>query len=184
MAKFFPALSSSHREFIAKQKLFFVATATADSSINISPKGMDSFHIIDDKTIAWLNVTGSGNETAAHIQSNPRMTIMFCAFEGGPMILRLYGNAVMTQHDEKQWDSLYQNFEPLPGARQIFTLNLNRVQTSCGMSIPFFDYVSERDQLNKWADKQGQGKIQQYWLEKNQTSIDGIRISPPGTNQA
>lgn len=184
MAKFFPELSSSHREFIAKQKLFFVATATADSSINISPKGMNSFHVIDDKTIAWLNVTGSGNETAAHVQSNSRMTIMFCAFEGSPMILRLYGNAQMTQYGDKNWDSQFQNFEPLPGARQIFTLNIERVQTSCGMSIPFFDFVSERDQLSKWADKQGQGKMQDYWLEKNQTSIDGIDITPPGSSQA
>ena len=182
MAKFFPELSESHREFIAAQKLFFVATATADSSINISPKGMDSFRIIDEHTIAWLNVTGSGNETAAHVQSDSRMTIMFCSFEGSPMILRLYGKAHMTQHGEAQWGELLAQFNPLPGARQIFTLAINRVQTSCGMSIPFFDFVSERDQLSKWADKQSDGKMKDYWLEKNQTSIDGIAIKPPGAN--
>lgn len=179
MAKQTPELSSAHSDFISSQKLFFVATATADSKINVSPKGMDSLRIIDSKTVAWLNVTGSGNETAAHLQTHPRMTIMFCAFEGNPMILRLYGHATMTQKGEPGWEDQYQLFNPIAGARQVFTLHIDTVQTSCGMAVPFFDYSSEREQLSDWAGKQGDEGIRNYWDKKNRQSIDGIAIKLP-----
>jgi Pyridoxamine 5''-phosphate oxidase. len=151
-----------------------VGTATADSKVNVSPKGMNSFKVINNNTIAWLNVTGSGNETAAHVQVQPRMTIMFAAFEGKPMILRLYGSASVVHYNSDSWDELYQLFPPLPGARQIFTLSIELVQTSCGMSVPFFDYVSEREQLSDWANNKGEDGIKAYWKEKNQSSLDGI----------
>ncbi len=179
MATQFPELNSKHCEFIRAQKLFFVATATADSRVNVSPKGMDSLVILDEQTVAWLNVTGSGNETAAHVQTHPRMTIMFCAFEGNPMILRLYGQAEMIQQGDPVWEEKYKLFKPLPGARQIFTLRIECVQTSCGMAVPFLDYVSDRELLSDWAERQGDEGIKQYWHKKNRTSIDGIPVEIP-----
>ena len=167
-------LSEKHIEFIAGQKIYFVGTATADSKINISPKGMDSLQVLDEKTIAWLNLTGSGNETAAHVQTHPRMTIMFAAFEGSPMILRTYGNAIAIHHNDPEWDALYRLFPPNPGARQIFKLSIEMVQTSCGMAVPLFDYVADREQLSDWAMKKGEEGIQDYWRQKNQLSLDGI----------
>lgn len=174
MGQQYAQLSENHVDFISKQKIYFVGTATDVSRINISPKGMDSFRVIDANTIAWLNVTGSGNETAAHVLSHPRMTIMFAAFEGTPLILRLYGNAVAVHQNDADWHDLYGLFNPTPGARQIFKLSIDLVQSSCGMSVPFFDYVEEREQLKHWAEKKGDVGIQDYWKEKNQLSLDGI----------
>lgn len=174
MGQQFAELSEKHAKFITEQKIYFVGTATADSKINISPKGMDSLKVLDEKTIVWLNVTGSGNETAAHVQTHPRMTIMFAAFEGSPMILRLYGNAIAIHHNDPEWSELYNLFSPKPGARQIFKLSIEMVQTSCGMSVPFFDYVADREQLSDWAAKKGEEGIKEYWKQKNQVSLDGI----------
>lgn len=175
MAKQFPHISDKIRTFINEQKIFFVGTATsdADSRVNISPKGMDAFRVLGKNRVAWLNVTGSGNETAAHVQANSRMTIMFAAFEGSPMILRLYGQATAVHKNDAAWDTLYTEFPDMAGARQIFDVSVDLVQTSCGMAVPFFDYVEEREQLSQWAEKQGDAGIQRYWEKKNQTSIDG-----------
>jgi len=170
----FPELSEKHIQFIEQQKLFFVGTATADSRVNISPKGMDAFRVISQNEVVWLNVTGSGNETAAHLQQNPRMTVMFAAFEGKPLILRLYGTARAVHRNDEDWPLLYEKFPPNVGARQIFVLNVDLVQTSCGMAVPFFDYVGDRELLNNWAEGQGEEGIQAYWSNKNQHSIDGI----------
>ena len=167
-------LSQSHIQFISAQKIFFVGTATETSRVSVSPKGMDSFAVLDNKRIAWLNVTGSGNETSAHVQQNPRMTIMFCAFEGQPLILRLYGSAKVVHPADHEWDNLISLFKPLPGARQIFELSLDLVQSSCGMSVPNYDYVGERELLNDWARSKGEEGIRQYWATKNQQSIDGL----------
>jgi hypothetical protein len=169
-------LNNSVKDFIAKQKIFFVATATANSRVNLSPKGMDSFKVLDNNRIIWLNVTGSGNETSAHIQENPRMTIMWTAFEGKPLILRLYGSAKIISPNDKDWQKLYANFKPLAGARQIFDVQIDLVQTSCGMGTPFFDYVEQREQLNEWAKNKGEQGIKDYWDEKNSISIDGKEI--------
>lgn len=174
MGQQFSALSEKHIDFIAQQKLFFVGTATAESKINISPKGMDSFRVIDANTVAWLNVTGSGNETAAHVQTHPRMTIMFAAFEGKPMIMRLYGNATAIHQNDQAWNEWYGLFKPLPGARQIFKLTIDMVQTSCGMAVPFFDYAGEREQLLDWAVTKGEQGVREYWQQKNQVSLDGV----------
>jgi len=174
MGKQFNELSEKHIQFIDEQKLFFVGTATADSRVNVSPKGMDSLRVLSSKRVAWLNVTGSGNETSAHIQQNPRMTIMFCAFDGPPLILRLYGAAKVIHKDDPEWDTLFPLFNPLPGARQIFDLSVDLVQTSCGMAVPYYSYVGERELLSDWAVKKGDEGLKQYWEAKNQVSIDGI----------
>lgn len=168
------ALNDKLTDFIQQQKIYFVGTATKDSRVNVSPKGMDSLRVLSPNQVAWLNVTGSGNETAAHVQQQPRMTLMFCAFEGAPLILRLYGTAKVVHRQDPQWNELYRQFHPLPGARQIFVLDIDLVQTSCGMAAPFFDYVEEREQLNEWAAKKGEDGIAEYWEQKNQTSLDGL----------
>ncbi|TVT55385.1 MAG: pyridoxamine 5'-phosphate oxidase family protein [Sedimenticola thiotaurini] len=159
--------------FIQNQKVFFVGTAAADGRVNISPKGMDSLRVIDSQRVLWLNVTGSGNETAAHVAELPRMTLMFCAFEGNPMILRLYGTARVIHTYDEEWERLYPLFNPTPGVRQIFDLSVDLVQTSCGMGVPFYDYAGERDQLMAWTVKKGDEGIRDYWQEKNQQSLDG-----------
>jgi len=182
MGQQYSELSQRHIDFIAKQKIFFVGTATAESKVNISPKGMDSLRILDNNTVAWLNVTGSGNETAAHVQTHPRMTIMFAAFEGDPMILRLYGQATAVHHKDAEWASLLALFSPVPGARQIFKLSIDMVQTSCGMAVPYFGYEGEREQLTHWAIKKGEDGIRDYWAQKNQVSLDGIPTNILGKN--
>ena len=174
MAQMYGELSERHAEFVQAQKMYFVGTATADSRINVSPKGMDSLRIINPKRVAWLNVTGSGNETSAHVQADARMTVMFCAFEGPPLILRLYGKARVVHPGDADWNALYALFKPLPGARQIFDLAIDRVQTSCGMGVPLYDYKNQRGQLEPWAEKKGEAGLHDYWALKNQTSIDGL----------
>ncbi|MCA9014307.1 MAG: pyridoxamine 5'-phosphate oxidase family protein [Planctomycetaceae bacterium] len=167
-------LSDKLIEFIGDQKLFFVGTATAESRINVSPKGMDAFRVLGPNRVIWLNVTGSGNETSAHVQEDGRMTVMFCAFTGKPMILRLFGQARVIHPYNTEWSELFAHFPAIPGARQVFDLNVDLVQTSCGMGVPYFDYVEEREQLTTWAAKQGPEGLHQYWHDKNQTSLDGL----------
>lgn len=174
MAQQFTELSAQHIEFINEQKIFFVATATADSRINLSPKGMDTLRVMNGSRVIWLNLTGSGNETAAHVQRNPRMTLMFCSFEKEPLILRLYGVAKAIHRKDPQWEELISYFPPLPGARQIFDMQIEMVQSSCGFGVPTFAYMGERTMLQTWAHKKGDEGVKRYWEEKNQTSIDGI----------
>lgn len=174
MGRQYESLSERLIEFIADQKIFFVGTATADSRVNVSPKGMDSFRVLNNKRAIWLNVTGSGNETSAHIQLDARMTIMFCAFEGPPLIIRLYGTARVVHQNDDDWRELFSHFNPLHGARQIFDLTIELVQTSCGMAVPYYAHTSDREQLSDWAKKKGHDGLMQYWEEKNQSSIDNI----------
>lgn len=174
MGKKFAELSDQHIEFINKQNIYFVATAAQTGNVNCSPKGGDSLRVLNKNTIAWLNLTGSGNESAAHLIQNPRMTIMFCAFEGAPMILRTYGIAKMLHQTDTEWPKYQNLFAPSVAARQIFILDIHLVQTSCGMSVPYFDYQSDRDDLAKWSLKQGKVGIDKYWIKKNQQSIDGF----------
>lgn len=161
------------RNFIERQRLFFVATADCEGRINISPKGLDTLRVLGANRVVWLNLTGSGNETAAHLQRNDRITIMLCAFEGDPLILRLYGHGRVYHPRNPQWRSLIGLFPLLAGARQIIDMTVDLVQTSCGMAVPRLVFKAERDELEKWARRKGEEGIRAYWREKNQLSLDG-----------
>ena len=174
MAKFYTELNESLKKFIVEQKMFFTATAPEKGRINLSPKGMDTIRLIDNKTVAYLDLTGSGNETAAHLIENGRLTMMFCSFSDKPLILRLHGNGRVIQQKSKEWQKLYPLFEPMSGIRQIIVLEISDVQTSCGYGVPVYELKEERKTILKWAEKKGEQGIQEYWKENNQTSIDGL----------
>lgn len=174
MAQRFTELTEQHIQFISSQKIFFVGTAAQTGRVSVSPKGMDSLRVLGNSRVAWLNVTGSGNETSAHVQQDPRMTVMFCAFEGDPLILRLYGSARVIHKTDPEWNTLFPLFKPLPGARQIFDLAIDLVQTSCGAGVPCFSYTGDRERLSEWAVKKGEEGIKQYWKDRNQVSLDGF----------
>ena len=177
MGKKYQEIPKNLEDFISKQKMFFVATADIDGRINISPKGLDSLRILDKNRVVWLNATGSGNETAAHMQNQSRMTIMFNSFDENPMILRLYGHAQAVHRNDKNWDELYSLFDPIVGARQIFDLSVDLVHTSCGFGVPLYEYKGDRQTLKDWSEKKGEDGIQQYWHDKNQVSLDGKPIN-------
>jgi hypothetical protein len=181
MGKQYTSITDDHRAFIAAQKMFFVATAAPTGRVNVSPKGMDSLRVLSPNRVVWLSVTGSGNETAAHVRQANRITLMFCAFEGDPKILRLYGGAQVIHPRDAQWAELAALFPALPGARQVFDVTVDLVQTSCGMAVPFYDYVGEREQLNDWARKKGTNGIREYWRDRNRISLDGV---PTGIDDA
>ena len=174
MAKQYPRLPSHLKRFIRAQPLFFVATAGPQGRINLSPKGLDTLRILDDQRVLWLNLTGSGNETAAHLRLDPRITLMFCAFEGDPLIVRLYGQGRSYHPHDDRWVELYSHFEPTPGARQIIDVQVDLVQTSCGMGVPLMAYQGQRPQLVEWARDKGDAGLRDYWREKNRVSLDGL----------
>jgi Pyridoxamine 5'-phosphate oxidase len=178
MAKFYPELTPPLQTFIAQQHLFFTATAAPESiesgRINLSPKGIDSFRVLDPRQVAYLDVTGSGNETSAHLQLNSRMTIMFCSLIEPPLILRIYGVGRVVRPRDADWDAMLAHFVPVAGMRQIVTVQVQSVQTSCGMGVPLYDYVGERESLIRWAEKKGEAGLREYRAEKNQVSIDGL----------
>ncbi len=174
MGKQYPHISDELKAFIVDQHIFFVGTAASNGRVNVSPKGMDSLRVLDDKTVVWLNLTGSGNETAAHLLQNNRMTIMFCAFEGKPMILRLYGTANVFHPRDAEFEKHIELFPPNEGARQIIILQVELVQTSCGYAVPLLEYQEDRTILEDWAKRKKKEGIQEYWEEKNQKSIDGF----------
>lgn len=173
MAEQFERLEYEHVQFIGRQQLFFVGTAGTEGRVNISPKGMDSFRVVAPDRVAWLNLTGSGNETAAHVLENGRMTILFCSFERQPLIMRLYGVARASHPRDQRWRELEQLFPDYPGGRQVFEMDLDLVQTSCGYAVPHYQYQGERDTLVKWSEKRGQSGIETYWRERNGVSLDG-----------
>lgn len=162
------------RAFIEAQKLFFVATAPRDGRVNLSPKGLDTLRVLDDRTVTYLDLTGSGNETAAHVHENGRMTMLFCAFSGEALTLRLYGRAELIRPDHAEWPQLRSMFSDFPGVRQIFRLNVDSVATSCGWSIPVVGAMSERSELLEWADAKGEDGLEAYRLTNNVVSIDGL----------
>ena len=174
MGKQFESISNKHMEFIRDQKIFFVGTAAAEGKVNVSPKGMDTFRVINENKVVWLNLTGSGNETAAHLLQNNRITIMFCAFEGKPEIIRLYGKANVYHQRDAEFDHYMNLFGDLPGKRQIIEIDVDLVQSSCGYAVPKFDFVKQRSILKDWAAHKGEEGIKNYWSEKNTKSIDGF----------
>ncbi len=173
MAEQFSQLEETHKQFIAQQHMYFVGTAGAEGMVNLSPKGMDSLRVLDSNTVAWLNLTGSGNESAAHVLENGRMTIMFCSFGRQPLIMRLYGLARVVHPRDQPWQDLFSLFPAMPGARQIFVLDVALVQTSCGYAVPHYEFKSDRNTLLNWAEKQNPQGIEDYWQEKNTRSLDG-----------
>ena len=180
MAKQFKSFESAHEAFIKDQAIYFVATAAPDGRVTISPTGRDSLRILGPNRLAWRNLTGSGNETAAHLPRANRMTVMWCSFTTRPLILRAYGTASVIHRDEPGWDPMDALFPPEPGARQVFDMSVDLVQTSCGYAVPFMDFRSERDTLNQWAEAKGEEGVERYWQEKNRHSIDGFPTGLPG----
>ena len=177
MAKTHPGITDELADWINNQHLFFIGTAPRGDQghINVSPRGLDSLRIIDPNRVAILDLTGSGNESAAHMHENGRVTIMFCAFEGEPLILRLYGEGQVVQSVDLEWDELRAHFtSDLPGVRQIFHIMVTRVQTSCGYGVPLMDFVDDRQRLIQWATDKGSDGIAAYQQEKNCVSIDGL----------
>ena len=177
MGKKLDQLTPELTTFIHDQKIFFVGTAAGDGRVNISPKGMDTMRVIDSNRLVWLNLTGSGNETAAHLLRNSRMTIMFCAFDGKPLILRLYGKAKVYHPRDTSFSQYMNMFNETAGARQIMEMTIDLVQTSCGFAVPLMEYQQDRSILKEWAIKQGDSGIHEYWERKNQHSIDGYETN-------
>lgn len=161
--------------WIGEQHVFFVATApTEGGHVNVSPKGHDTLRVLSPTSVAYLDLTGSGAETIAHTTQNGRITIMLCAFDGPPLVLRLFGAGVAHPKGSDRYEALIDRFPDLPGARAVVEVQLDRIQTSCGYSIPFMDYREERPTLVQWAARKGEDGLEEYWQQKNARSIDGL----------
>jgi hypothetical protein len=177
MAKIHPCITVELKDWIERQPMYFLASAPleADSHINLSPRGLDSFRVTGENEVVIMDLTGSGNETAAHLTQNGRLTVMFCAFDNEPRILRLFGQGEVILADDKLWTNYRALFnESIAGVRQIFKLNVSRVQTSCGFGVPLMQLKSQRDLLTKWATKKGEEALKDYRQKKNSQSIDGL----------
>jgi hypothetical protein len=177
MAAVHPSITPELRSFIEAQRVFFVATAPsgAEGRVNVSPKGLDTFRVLGPTSVAYLDLTGSGNETAAHVGQNGRITFMFCAFEGKPRILRLYGKGRVVGGGDEEWNALLGRFGSLPGARQVIVVELDRIQTSCGFGVPRMTFAGERSELIQWAQARGEAGLREYRARNNSASIDGIK---------
>ena len=186
MAQRFAALEPKHTDFIARQHVFFTASAAATGHINLSPRSADMFRVLDPNRVMYLDRTGSGNETAAHLLADGRLTIMLCAFDGPPLIMRLYGKGRTAHRGGDEYQRLlaahYAGTEPL-GARQMVLLDIDLVQTSCGYGVPLQDYVGERPTMDRWAESKGPAGIEAYWHEKNIVSLDGFPTGLFETNE-
>ncbi|MCB2137418.1 MAG: pyridoxamine 5'-phosphate oxidase family protein [Rhodobacteraceae bacterium] len=172
-------MATAHRSFIEAQHIFFVATAAPSGRVNTSPKGMDSLRVLGANRIVWRNSTGSGNETAGHLQQSNRMTLMWCSFDAQPLILRAYGKASMMQVGDDGWSDLNALFPPDIAARQIFDMSVDLVQTSCGFGVPHMRYEGERPDADAWAAAKGPDGIRTYWAEVNRMTLDGFPTGIP-----
>ncbi|HEX6927527.1 MAG TPA: pyridoxamine 5'-phosphate oxidase family protein [Longimicrobiaceae bacterium] len=175
MGKVFENITPELQAFIEAQPVFFVASAplSRDGHVNLSPKGLDSLRVLSPVQVAYLDLTGSGNETAAHLTENGRITLMFCAFDGPPRVLRLYGRGRVVLPGDPSWPELAERFPSYPGTRQIIVTDISRVQTSCGFGVPRLSLVEQRDTLIRWAEAKGE-KLTEYRLKNNSRSIDGL----------
>ena len=176
MGRQYESLTDAVREWIARQPVFFVATAPSGESghVNLSPKGLDTFRVLGSSTVAYLDLTGSGAETIAHIRQNGRITFMFCAFEGPPRILRLFGAGEAVHPGDPEWDELAGRFPEIPGRRAVIRVHLDRIADSCGYAVPEMALVGPRQRLVDWAVKQGEDGLVEYRATKNVESIDGL----------
>ena len=176
MSKLYNGIDEVLARFIGAQRVFFVATAPLDPAghVNLSPKGLESFKVIDPRTVAYLDLTGSGIETVAHLRENARVVIMFCAFEGPPKILRLHGRGEVIEPGDSRFPEFSKLFPKLPGTRSIVVVALERIADSCGYGVPIYRYEGERKQLIDWAQRKGTLGLAQYRSEINHSSIDGL----------
>lgn len=177
MGKTYDAIVPKLREFIEKQKMFFVATAPAapDGHVNVSPKGIGgTFAVLDDQTIAYLDFTGSGVETIAHVRENGRICVMFCAFEGAPRIVRIHGTGEALEPGQVEFDELRSHFGDFPAVRAIVRVRAARISDSCGYGVPLYEYRGERDQLQRWAENKGAEGLAKYQRDNNTESLDGL----------
>ena len=179
MAKQFEKIEDDHATFINRQPMFFVGSAADVGRVNVSPKGMDSLRILGPNRIAWMNLTGSGNETAGHLQLDARMTLMWCSFETRPLVLRTYGTARCLHVGDDGWEALAALFPAHRSARQIYELEIDLVQTSCGYAVPFMEYTGERPTMQQWVDAKSDAELRQYWVDKNTQTIDGLPTGIP-----
>ena len=174
MGRVYQRIESEHEEFIKEQHMFFVGTAGREGHVNISPKGYDAFRILSPNKVAYLDLTGSGNETSAHLLDTSRITYMFISFQGKPLILRLFGDGKVVLPESEEWDELVGHFNLLPGARQIIVSHIQMVKTSCGFGVPLYSFEGERNTLIDWAEKQGEDGLKEYRRRKNSKSMDGL----------
>ena len=183
MGKVYEQLDEALMGFIDRQHVFFVGTApdSPDGHLNVSPKGLDTFRIPGQKSVAYLDLTGSGIETVAHLRQNGRITIMFCTFEGRPLIVRLYGRGRVVEPGDREWGGLIARFPEYLGVRSVIVVDLERVADSCGFAVPLYEYKGERSQLIDYANKKGPEGLERYKAQKNRASIDGIAgLRPAG----
>jgi hypothetical protein len=176
MARTHDRLDDTLTDWIGEQHLFFVASAPSgdEGHVNLSPKGYDTFRVLDDQTVAYLDLTGSGVETIAHLRDNGRLTFMFCGFDGPPRIVRLFGQGEVVRPGAPEFDALFARFAPVPGVRSIIRCRLDRIQSSCGYAVPFMTFEGERETLAEWAERKGPEGVDAYHAEKNRESIDGL----------
>ena len=181
MGKDYEEIDEGIHKWIQAQRMFFVATApnADDGLINCSPKGTDSFRVLGPRKVAYLDLTGSGVETIAHVKENERIVIMMCAFDGPPKIFRFYGRGEVLLKGSPEFDALIGEFAPYPGIRSIIVVHVSRIIDSCGYSIPRYDYQGERDILSKWATSKGEQGVTEYQQQKNRESLDGL----PGVDE-
>jgi hypothetical protein len=177
MASFKHSLTPELIQFIEVQPLYFTASAAPKTRINLSPKGIDTFRVIDPNLVGYLDLTGSGNETAAHILMDGRLTIMFCSFGEKPLILRLYGQGRVIRPDQDEWSKWSNRFPHYPGERQIILLQIESLQTSCGFGVPRLETIAQRTLLIDWAAQKGPEAVAEYQRKKNSSSIDGLPTS-------
>lgn len=176
MGKLYPAIDESLRDFVARQHVFFVASAPNDANghVNCSPKGLDCLRILGPTTVAYLDYTGSGAETIAHLRENGRIVIMFCSFEGPPKIVRFHGKGRVIEAHEPEFAELAGAFDPQLGARSIIHVDVDRISDSCGFGVPLMRYEADRTQLGAWSERKGAEGLAAYRAERNAVSIDGL----------
>lgn len=182
MGRTYSSLTEPMRRLIDTSPMFFVATAPADGRVNVSPKGYDTFRVIDDNQVCYLDITGSGSETIAHLRDNGRITLMFCAFDGAPNIVRLYGKGRTVLPGDGEWDDLRARFGVEAGVRAIIVADIDRTSTSCGKAVPFMAVDAERTQLRDHWNNKSADDLADYWAEKNSESIDGLPSMDAGVD--
>ena len=175
MGKAYQEIDERISRWVARQKLFFVATAPqGDGLLNCSPKGMDGLRILDPHTLVYADVGGSGIETVAHLRENGRIVIMLCAFDGPPKIFRFYGRGHVVEPGDARFEELSGHFPHLPSLRNLILVDVHTIRDSCGYGVPLYDYKDERDSMQNWIDSKTEEEMLEYRRTKNRVSLDGL----------